>query len=74
MTWGNVQGHIQAWFNHAGGRFGIGIAIGLLVGVAVVIGINRFNHWVTQSPEGPMPATGELAAPRINDATKRPSA
>lgn len=73
LSWNGVHRYLQSWLNHAGGRFGLGIAIGLLVGVVVVVAINRFNHWVTQSPEGPMLATGELTAPSITDTSKKPS-
>lgn len=58
---------LNSWLDHAGGRFSIGIGIGLLVGLIVVVGFNRFNHWVTQVPEGRLQARGELQAPVIND-------
>jgi len=58
---------LNRWLDHAGGRFSIGIGIGLLVGLIVVLGFNRFNHWVTQSPEERLQARGELQAPAIND-------
>jgi hypothetical protein len=67
----DIWRRVTGLLDHAGGRFAIGIAIGLLFGVLVVIGINRFNHWVTQAPEGPMQATGELATPTINDAANQ---
>jgi hypothetical protein len=73
LNWGRIHRQVQAWLNHAGGRFGLGIAIGLLIGVIVVVAINRFNHWVTQSPDGPTLATGELLSPSITDSAKKPS-
>lgn len=58
---------LNSWLDHAGGRFSIGIGIGLLVGLIVVVGFNRFNHWVTQAPDERLQARGELQAPAIND-------
>jgi len=51
------------------GRFSIGIGIGLLAGLIIVLGFNRFNHWLAQSPDEPRQAEGKLTAPAINDAT-----
>lgn len=65
-----LRRRLDAWLDHAGGRFSIGIGIGLLVGLIVVLGFNRFNHWITQSPENHVQATGELTAPAINDLNK----
>jgi polysaccharide deacetylase 2 family uncharacterized protein YibQ len=65
-----LRRHLDGWLNHAGGRFSLGIGIGLLVGLIVVLGFNRFNHWVTQSPDDRLQATGELTAPAINDLGK----
>lgn len=65
-----LRRRLDRWLDHAGGRFGIGIGIGLLVGLIVVVGFNRFNHWVTEAPENHSQATGELMAPAINDLGK----
>ncbi|HVI87832.1 MAG TPA: divergent polysaccharide deacetylase family protein [Dongiaceae bacterium] len=53
------------------GRFGIGIGIGLLAGLIIVLGFNRFNHWLAPSPDEPRQAEGKLTAPAINDAGAR---
>ncbi|HWT99227.1 MAG TPA: divergent polysaccharide deacetylase family protein, partial [Terriglobales bacterium] len=60
---------LDRWLDHAMGRFGIGIGIGLLAGLIIVLGFNRFNHWLAQSPDEPRQAEGKLTAPAINDAT-----
>jgi polysaccharide deacetylase 2 family uncharacterized protein YibQ len=60
---------LDRWLDHAMGRFSIGIGIGLLAGLIIVLGFNRFNHWLAQSPDEPRQAEGKLTAPAINDAT-----
>lgn len=60
---------LDRWLDHAVGRFGIGIGIGLLAGLVIVLGFNRFNHWLAPSPDEPRQAEGKLTAPSINDAS-----
>lgn len=61
---------MSAWLDHALGRFGIGIGIGLLAGLIVVLGFNGVNHWISRSPDDLLLPQGKLAAPTIRDATE----
>ena len=67
VSFADIRRRVAGWLDHAGGRFSVGIGIGLLVGLIVVLGFNRFNHWVAKTPDGHLTATGELTAPMIND-------